>query len=279
MGKSRADFRARSQRGDRLRRPAVPVPRRLRLRLHPRGRARQRTRQAPARREYHLAAGGEEPLPVARAQLRAQGPGGLLHRADRGALAQARAAPELVRGRAAGRRAAESAAAARRPAFPLRAGAARLDSRPDARPGRPRVPARAGERAAHGALRRAAWMGRSPRFAPFGRCHAAFSCGSIGVMERELTATHWRGYAEEQFPQAAWSVDGSVVRAIATGPRVDLITRERFRDFALSFDWRLPRGGSSAVAYRVGDESGPATHSGPAMQLLDDEHHQDGDRK
>jgi len=50
-------------------------------------------------------------------------------------------------------------------------------------------------------------------------------------MERELTATHWRGYAEEQFPQAAWSVDGSVVRAIATGPRVDLITRERFRDF------------------------------------------------
>ena len=95
-------------------------------------------------------------------------------------------------------------------------------------------------------------------------------------MERELTATHWRGYAEEQFPQAAWSVDGSVVRAIATGPRVDLITRERFSDFALSFDWRLPRGGSSAVAYRVSEESGPATHTGPAMQLLDDEHHQDG---
>src|SRR6266853_29701 len=88
MGESRADFRARSQRDDRLRGPAVPVPRRLRLRLDPRGRARQRARQAPARREYHLAAGGEEPVPVAGAQLRAQGPGGLLHRADRGAAAQ-----------------------------------------------------------------------------------------------------------------------------------------------------------------------------------------------
>src|ERR1700694_5899846 len=84
MGESRADLRARSQRGDRLRGPAVPVPRRLRLRLHPRCRARQRTRQAPARREYHLAAGGEEPLPVARAQVRAQGPGGLFSRGDRG---------------------------------------------------------------------------------------------------------------------------------------------------------------------------------------------------
>ena len=45
-------------------------------------------RQAPARREHHLAAGGEEPVPVVRPQLRAQGPGGLLHGADRGALAQ-----------------------------------------------------------------------------------------------------------------------------------------------------------------------------------------------
>jgi hypothetical protein len=95
-------------------------------------------------------------------------------------------------------------------------------------------------------------------------------------MERELTATHWRGYAQEQFPPAAWSVDGNVLRAIATGPRVDLISRESFRDFALSFEWRLPRGGSTAVVYRVSEETGPATHSGPALQLLDDEHHQDG---
>jgi len=95
-------------------------------------------------------------------------------------------------------------------------------------------------------------------------------------MEHELTATHWRGYAQQQFPQAAWSVDGNLLRAIATGPRLDLISREPYRDFVLCFDWRLPRGGSSAVAYRVGEEIGPAAHTGPAMQLLDDEHHQDG---
>src|ERR1700737_1392873 len=95
-------------------------------------------------------------------------------------------------------------------------------------------------------------------------------------MELELTATHWRGYAQEQFPQAAWSVDGNVVRAIATGPRIDLISRGRFGDFVLSFDWRLPRGGNTAVTYRVGEESAPAAHTGPAMQLLDDEHHQEG---
>ena len=71
-------------------------------------------------------------------------------------------------------------------------------------------------------------------------------------------------------------MDGDVLHAIAQGERVDLISRERFADFALLFDWRLPRGGSSALICRVQEEAGPPAHSGPAMQLLDDEHHPDG---
>lgn len=95
-------------------------------------------------------------------------------------------------------------------------------------------------------------------------------------MERELGPAEWRGYAQGQFPQNAWSVDGNVMRAMAAGPRIDLVSRERFGDFTLSFEWRLPRGGSSGVAYRVSEENGPAAQTGPVMQLLDDERHQDG---
>lgn len=96
------------------------------------------------------------------------------------------------------------------------------------------------------------------------------------MAERELTAADWRAYREGDFPSAAWSVDGDVLHALAQGPRVDLITRDTFRDFTLLFDWRLPRGGSSAVLCRVNEEAGPPTHTGPALQLLDDEHHPDG---
>jgi hypothetical protein len=67
-----------------------------------------------------------------------------------------------------------------------------------------------------------------------------------------------------------------VLRAKASGERVDLISRESFRDFVLQFEWRLPRAGSTAVVLRVNEDAGPPTHSGPAMQLLDDEHHPDG---
>src|SRR2546429_9238460 len=95
-------------------------------------------------------------------------------------------------------------------------------------------------------------------------------------MERELTATHWRGYAQQQFPQSAWSVDGDVLRAIAAGPRVDLISRESFRDFVLCFDWRLPRGGSPAAAYPVGGQIGPPPHPGPPPPAPGDGPPQDG---
>lgn len=96
------------------------------------------------------------------------------------------------------------------------------------------------------------------------------------MAERELTAADWRAYREGDFPDTAWSVDGNVLHAMAQGPRVDLISRDTFRDFTLLFDWRLPRGGGTAVLCRVDEEAGPPTHTGPALQLLDDEHHADG---
>ena len=96
------------------------------------------------------------------------------------------------------------------------------------------------------------------------------------MAERTLSAADWRGYGREEFPRGSWSVDGDVLRAVAQVERVDLITREPFGNFTLLFDWRLPRAGNTAVLYRVEEAAGPAAHTGPALQLLDDEHHTDG---
>jgi Domain of Unknown Function (DUF1080) len=96
------------------------------------------------------------------------------------------------------------------------------------------------------------------------------------MAEREFTSNDWRGYAQGQFPEGSWNFDGDVLHAIAAGAPVDVITREAFRDFVLHFEWRLPRAGRSAVLCRVDEDAGPAARTGPAMQLLDDEHHPDG---
>jgi 3-keto-disaccharide hydrolase len=96
------------------------------------------------------------------------------------------------------------------------------------------------------------------------------------MAEHALGAADWRGFAREQFPQGSWSTDGDVLHADAQGERVDLISRQAFGDFILSFDWRLPRAGSTGVLVRVQEAAGPPAHTGPALQLLDDEHHPDG---
>jgi hypothetical protein len=96
------------------------------------------------------------------------------------------------------------------------------------------------------------------------------------MAERELTAADWRAYAQAQFPQESWSFEDEVLRALGGTRPVDLVTRERYKDFTLSFEWRLPRGGSSGVFIRVGEDAPHAWQSGPEMQLLDDEHHQEG---
>lgn len=92
----------------------------------------------------------------------------------------------------------------------------------------------------------------------------------------ELAATEWRGYRRESFPEGSWAAEGRALRAIGAGERVDLATRARYRDFELSFDWRLPPGGNSGVLYRVSEETEESWQSGPEMQLLDDLAHPDG---
>jgi Domain of Unknown Function (DUF1080) len=93
----------------------------------------------------------------------------------------------------------------------------------------------------------------------------------------ELSTHEWRGYRRKEFPEGSWSVDANVMRAVAAAERVDLISRRRYRNFALSLEWCLPPGGNSGILYRVSEELLESWQSGPEMQLLDDENHPDSE--
>jgi hypothetical protein len=86
---------------------------------------------------------------------------------------------------------------------------------------------------------------------------------------------NWRGYRRAEFPKGSWIIKGDCLRAIAEAERVDLVSRKCYRDFIVSLEWRLPRGGNSGILYRVSEDLPQAWQSGPEMQLLDDEHHPD----
>ncbi len=85
---------------------------------------------------------------------------------------------------------------------------------------------------------------------------------------------HWRGFGKDHFPEE-WTIrDGQLIR---TQPSGDIITREQFDDFELSLDWKVEPGGNSGVFFNVASDIGNAVyHTGPEMQLLDNQGHPDG---
>lgn len=92
----------------------------------------------------------------------------------------------------------------------------------------------------------------------------------------ESAKQHWRGFKADEFPDG-WQVEeDALVRADAAG---DIVTREKFRDFELTLEWKVDEGGNSGVFYRVSEE-GEGTDSvwytGPEYQILDDDRHPDG---
>jgi Domain of Unknown Function (DUF1080) len=91
-----------------------------------------------------------------------------------------------------------------------------------------------------------------------------------------LSMEAWRGYQSDTFPAGSWTLEGDMLRAVAAAERIDLITRQQYRNFALELEWRVARGGNSGILYRVAETMLHAWQSGPEMQLLDDVHHPDG---
>ncbi len=92
------------------------------------------------------------------------------------------------------------------------------------------------------------------------------------------TATGWRGYGRDAFPDTGWAVlDGAlVVGADATEADVpvggDVVTTESFADFDLEFDFMLSETANSGVLYRVIEEVGAEIwHNAPEYQVLDDD--------
>ena len=83
----------------------------------------------------------------------------------------------------------------------------------------------------------------------------------------------WRGYGQDELPTGGWSFENRTLKLEPRSNAGDLITRRRFRNFELRFDWRLDTGGNSGVLYHVTEDSTASHWTGPEYQLLDDVAH------
>lgn len=86
----------------------------------------------------------------------------------------------------------------------------------------------------------------------------------------------WREFRKSEFPRQGWEVVDGTLHVKAGGGAGDLVTRQKFQDFDLEFEWKVSPGANSGVMYRVSETFDAPWHTGPEYQVLDDAKHADG---
>jgi len=91
----------------------------------------------------------------------------------------------------------------------------------------------------------------------------------------------WKGYLKGEVSDY-WKIeDGSMVfyppEDRKEGEIFDLVTEREFTDFVLSLDWKISEGGNSGVFWGINEalELEKPYHTGPEVQVLDNEKHPD----
>ena len=89
----------------------------------------------------------------------------------------------------------------------------------------------------------------------------------------------WRGFHREAFPDKCWVIENGSLKTVAgcdKSDQVDIITRNKYKDFELELEWRVAPGANSGIIYRLSEDEDQTWKTGPEMQVLDDEKHPDG---
>jgi hypothetical protein len=86
----------------------------------------------------------------------------------------------------------------------------------------------------------------------------------------------WRGYKMNSFPDHSWKVEAGAIKTIAGAEGPDIVTKEQFGNFELELEWKVSPGANSGIMYRVSEAAAAPYETGPEMQVLDDDKHDDG---
>ena len=89
----------------------------------------------------------------------------------------------------------------------------------------------------------------------------------------------WRGFRREGFPSKCWTMEDRSLKTNAgcdKSDQVDIITKDKYKNFELELEWRVSPGANSGIIYLVSEAENETWKTGPEMQVLDDEKHPDG---
>ncbi|WP_308909097.1 3-keto-disaccharide hydrolase [Pseudokordiimonas caeni] len=98
---------------------------------------------------------------------------------------------------------------------------------------------------------------------------ALISAPAVADDWQTLDASQWRAYKGEGIP-AGWHAEGNTLSMVKS-PAGDIVSKETYGSFELTFEWKISAGGNSGVFFHVQESPDLAQtyFSGPEYQVLD----------
>lgn len=86
--------------------------------------------------------------------------------------------------------------------------------------------------------------------------------------------SHFRIFGSDRAPGPGWKVENGILTKIGKVPGGHIITKEKYSDFTLTWEWKISPKGNNGIKYLVVEDRPNAP--GPEYQMLDDTGHHDG---
>ena len=64
----------------------------------------------------------------------------------------------------------------------------------------------------------------------------------------------WRGYKMDKFPEGIWTVKNGAMETVTKTQNVDLITKERFKNFDLELEWAVDTAANSGIFFHIQED-------------------------
>ena len=85
-----------------------------------------------------------------------------------------------------------------------------------------------------------------------------------------------RGYKIDEMPWTCWEIKDGELKTIPFQPTVDIITKDKYKDFEFELEWKTSVAGNSGIFHHATEENDWIWQSALEMQVLDDKAHRDG---
>ena len=82
------------------------------------------------------------------------------------------------------------------------------------------------------------------------------------------TLDGWHSFKKADPPKSGWVVEGDWLKCVSNGHGGDLVSRDEFNDFELSWEWRIPPGANNGIKYFITEVRTSAI--GHEYQMIDD---------